>query len=193
MSRRHLQFLPAGPVVDPVEALRRRWDPVMAARAPAHVSLVYPEEYDDEDLLISRAMAAASQASPFTVELAHPAAENGGLGGVWYLVTDPSGTWHALRTAMLAKPFRTLQVEPHMTIVHPRTSNQGPEALAELKDINVSGKLELNEIVHTETDASGMRVLSRIPLRGSPERRMVGAVLRKDRKVLLCLRNRDRA
>ena len=182
MSRRHLQFLPTGPAVDPVEASRRRWDPVMAARAPAHISLVYPEEYDDEDLLISRAKAAASQASPFTVEIAHLTTEDGGLGGVWYLMTDSSGTWRALRAAILTKPFRTLQVEPHITIVHPRTSHQGPAAFAELKDISIVGKLELNEIVYTETDVSGMRVLSRMPLRGTPETRIVGGLLLKRRQ-----------
>lgn len=54
-ARRHLLFLVEGEVADVVQALRARWDPVMTARIPPHVSLVYPEEVTDERLLLERA------------------------------------------------------------------------------------------------------------------------------------------
>jgi hypothetical protein len=53
--RRHLTaVLPGGAFVTEIEALRRRWDPVMAAAVPAHVSVVYPEETVDEAVLLDR-------------------------------------------------------------------------------------------------------------------------------------------
>lgn len=168
MRRRHLQFILAGPAADQIEVLRQRWDSVMAARAPAHISLVYPEEYDDETLLLSRAASAAHDTSPFTVTLGEASGENGGRGGVWCSVTDRSGTWNALRAAILSTPFRMLPIEPHVTVVHPRTSSRGPEALADLSGISVSGKVDLSEIVYTETGASGMCVLDRFQLLGAP-------------------------
>lgn len=193
MRRRHLQFILAGSVADQIESLRRRYDSVMAARTPAHISLVYPEEYDDETLLISRAASAARHTSLFTVTLGEASGENGGRGGVWYSIADPSRTWNTLRAAILSTPLRTLPIEPHVTVVHPRTSGRGPEALADLSGVGISGKVDLSEIVYTETDASGMRVLDRFQLLGSSANRMVGAVLRKSGKVLLCLRSSDRA
>ncbi len=44
-----------------IAAARHRWDPGMATGAPPHVTLVYPEEFDDVDLLSNRAEEAASQ------------------------------------------------------------------------------------------------------------------------------------
>jgi len=41
--------------VGELESLRHAWDPVMAARIPTHVTLVYPEESrDHERLLLER-------------------------------------------------------------------------------------------------------------------------------------------
>ena len=167
MRRRHLQFLLVGPVADQIDVFRKRWDPVMAARALPHISLVYPEEYDDEALLVSRTAEAARHVRPFTVTLGEASGENGGQGGVWYAITDRSGTWNTLRAAILSTPFRMLSIEPHVTVVHPRTSGRGPEALAGLSDVRISGKLDLREIVYTETDVSGTSVLDRFHLLGS--------------------------
>lgn len=167
MTRRHLQFILSGPVADPVELLRREWDPVMAARARAHISLVYPEEHNDESLLLKRAVDAASRTAPFAITLGEISSEDGGRGGVWYRVKDASRTWSDLRAQLLSAPFHQLPVEPHVTIVHPRTSKRGPEALAAISGGRISGEITLDEIVYTETDLSGMRVLYRFRLLGS--------------------------
>jgi 8-oxo-dGTP pyrophosphatase MutT (NUDIX family) len=192
MIRRHLQFILSGPVADQIEILRQQWDPVMAARAPAHLSLVYPEEWNDEGLLLTRTLEASSHTPPLVITLGQVAGEDGGRGGVWYLVTDVSNTWSTLRATLLAAPFCRLAVEPHVTIVHPRTSNRGAQALAALSGVSIAGEVALSEIVHTETDPSGMRVLNRFPLLASTPTRVVGAVLRKRGQVLLCLRSRNR-
>lgn len=192
MSRRHLQFILSGPVAEQIELLRRRWDPLMAHLAPAHISLVYPEEYDNETLLLSRAASAAKHRAPFRIALDHVAAENKGLGGVWFLVRDPSKAWETLRASLLSEPFSPLQVSPHITIAHPRTTNSGPQALTELANSQLTGDVELREIAYTETTRHGMRVFERFELTGTPPKRAVGAVLRDGSKALLCLRSKAR-
>ncbi|MFP4074008.1 MAG: 2'-5' RNA ligase family protein [Actinomycetota bacterium] len=68
-ARRHLLFLLEGEVADVVQALRARWDPVMAARIPPHVSLVYPEEVTDERLLLERATTHTATTDAFSASL----------------------------------------------------------------------------------------------------------------------------
>jgi len=46
-------FLPAC-VSGPIEAIRREWDPVMAAQIAAHMTLVYPQEGSNHTLFLSR-------------------------------------------------------------------------------------------------------------------------------------------
>jgi 8-oxo-dGTP pyrophosphatase MutT (NUDIX family) len=164
----------------------------MADRAPAHISLVYPEEHDNETLLLSRAAIAAEHTAPFRIGLDNVAGENEGLGGVWFLVEDPSKTWETLRDSLLSDPFSQLQVSPHVTITHPRTTNSGPQALSALANSQLSGDVELREIAYTETTSRGMRILERFELTGTPAKRVVGAILRDESKVLLCLSSKTR-
>jgi beta-xylosidase len=67
MSRRHLQLLLSGSESERIEALRRQWDPLMAHRTPAHVTLASPEEFDDEALLLARTREATRHAFAFAV------------------------------------------------------------------------------------------------------------------------------
>lgn len=192
MGRRHLQFILSGQIAEKVELLRQRWDPVMAARAPAHISLVYPEEHEDEALLMSRTASAADQQSPFKISIGTVSGEHNGRGGVWFLILDPSRTWETLRVKILSEPFRQLQTTPHVTIAHPRTTTLGPQALAELATFKLSGEVELSEIAYTETDSRGSSVLKRFQLLGVSKIRVAGAILRDGSKVLLCLRKENR-
>lgn len=167
MPRRHLLFVLTGEVADQVQAHRRKWDPVMAARIPPHVTSVYPEEVNDEELLIERTKEAASRTAPFEVSPAE--VEKSNLGGVWFRVVDPSGSWADFRESVLRAPFRPYPVPPHITVVHPRTSQRGPEALAAMGGVRIEGRSRLDEVLYTETDRSGMRVLQRFRLAGRHE------------------------
>src|SRR5262245_39413740 len=138
MMRRHLQFILKGSIASQIEVQRRRWDPVMAARTPAHISLAYPEECMDEVLLLERTALAARCTRPFRVTLEEASGEEGGRGGVWYPVADASNIWNTLRASILAPPFQKRAVAPHVTIVHPRTSKRGPQALAALPGARVA-------------------------------------------------------
>lgn len=52
----HVTIFVSPDVAGPIEATRRKWDPVMATQVPAHVSLAYPHEVPIVDLLTSSAM-----------------------------------------------------------------------------------------------------------------------------------------
>jgi mutator protein MutT len=190
-ARRHVLFLLTGEVAVRLQALRSEWDPVMAARIPPHVSLVYPEETVDEPLLLDRVTRAAAETAPFVISLAD--LESSDTGGVWFPVSDPSDGWATLRSTILAPPFRPLPVEPHATVVHPRTSDRGKEATTELAGTRIDGSVHLGEMLFTETSKKGMHTLDRFPLTGQRPVQIVAGLLRRDGRVLLCHRNSSRA
>lgn len=167
MPRRYLLFVLDGEAAETVQGLRRQWDPVMAERIDAHLTLVYPQEFDDEELLLERAAAAASNTAPF--EVRPGTVERSNLGGVWARVLDDSGAWAELRSSILTPPFRPYPVTPHITIVHPRTSDRSREALASLNGARIWQPLRVEELLFTETGKGGTRVLDRFPLTASLE------------------------
>lgn len=192
-ARRHLLFLLSGVAADQLESYRRRWDPVMADRVPVHVTLVYPEEVEDEPILLERAIAATARVAPFPVWLGASVAAEDGREGVWFSVEDPSGSWRRLREMILAPPFTPITVAPHATVVHPRTSDLGPQAAAGLRSSRIGGESLLGELLHTETDPTGMRILHRLTLIGPHRTRVVAGLLRRDGRLLLCHRHPARS
>jgi 2'-5' RNA ligase len=119
-------FLPAE-VAAPIEAARREWDPVMADQIAAHVTLVYPREAPDRDLLVQRLRAARRVIAPFRLRLGALACFERPDDGVHVTVDDVDGGYRAVRQRVLTPPFRPVVFEPHVTIVHPRTSRRGRE------------------------------------------------------------------
>jgi mutator protein MutT len=190
--RRHLLFILTGDVAHRLQALRVRWDPVMARRIPPHVSLVYPEEADDEALLLRRAASVAEKTAPFDIFFGDVTTEDSGRGGVWFPVIDPSDTWGRLRTSILAPPFRQLPMRPHATVVHPRTSDRGLEALVDLKGSSLDREARVTEVLFTETRPPDVEILNRFALAAPPPVRMVAGLLRRDGEALLCHRHPDR-
>ena len=84
-------------------------------------------------------------------------------------VSDPSGSWHALRHQLLVPPFEPLAKSPHITIVHPRTSDQGKAASDELSGMAVASELLFRSFGLTATDPlTGMVVQQRFDLIGVP-------------------------
>jgi mutator protein MutT len=126
------------------------------------------------------------------ISLGHLAADDGGRGGVWFSVVDPSDSWQRLRSMIIAPPFRPSSMKPHATVVHPRTSSRGREAFAELDGTRIDGKVRVSEMVFTETSQSGVRILNRFALAATAPVRMVAGLLRRDGRVLLCHRRPDR-
>ena len=118
-------FVPP-PVAAPIEAVRRAWDPVMAAQLAAHVTLVYPQEAPLVALLVARVRAASAEAAPFRLRLGAVAYLEQPAGGVYVEVLDLDGGYHRLRAGVLRPPCTPLAFPPHVTLIHPRTSSRGP-------------------------------------------------------------------
>jgi GNAT superfamily N-acetyltransferase len=111
----------------PIEAARRAWDPDMAAQIAAHVTVAYPREAPDADLLVERARAAAAAVTPFRLGLGALACFGRPEDGVYVAVEDADGGVGRLRDALLGPPFHRGDLTPHVTLVHPRTSRRGRE------------------------------------------------------------------
>jgi 2'-5' RNA ligase len=119
-------FLPPR-VAEPVEAVRREWDPLMAEQIPAHVTLAYPQEAPVAPLLVARLRAASATAAPFRLRLGTPSYFDRPEGGVYIGVEDVDCGYRRLRAEVLYPPFRPAVFPPHVTLVHPRTSPRGRE------------------------------------------------------------------
>lgn len=192
-ARHHLTILlPDGAVRTLVEPERSRWDPTMAAGVPAHVSLVYPEEVADFDALIARAEGVVHEQAGFPLDVREvlrtdePDGVFVGLG-----VTDRTGAMAVLRRALLPPASTPLGIPPHVTVVHPRTSDRGDDAAAALRRAELAGSFTVTELCWTETSAAGMAVRARFPMR-PPRVQQVGAVLRRGPEVLLGHRTAER-
>ncbi len=170
ITRVHLTILFDESEVPTVASSRRRWDPAMAHVVPPHVTLVYPEEFDDERLLVQRATAAAATFGSFSLTTSELLiGDDRGAGGVFVSVLDPTGSWSALRRVLLQPPFRARDVAPHFTLVHPRTSRLGPEAATALLGTTFSGRAHVKEFCLTSTDATSMTIRHRFRLTGDLE------------------------
>lgn len=193
--RHHLMVLADEHELGRVARERRLWDPVMAAAVPPHVTVVYPEELADVDLLRQRAADVGATFGRFSLSALRVVAEDGGAGGVLLSMDDPSGTWRALRDVLLAPPATARDAVPHLTIAHPRTTGLGPRAWAALRDRAMPTALLADALTVTQTDADGrFRVLDRFPLRVDGPRRLCAAVLLvDDGRVLLARRAAGRA
>jgi hypothetical protein len=188
-ARRHLTILLAeSDVTDAIERLRRRWDPVMAAIIPAHVTVVYPEEVSDEALLMSRVEPELANLRSFPLDIRGVFCEDGGRGGVFLRAHDRVGTLTAMRQGLLAAPFTPTAFRYHATIVHPRTSDRGPEALAAMAHSPVVGSVIVSELCFTSTSSTAQEVIHRFEL-APPRVQQVAAVLRRGKRVLLCHRS----
>ena len=151
LIRHHVTAFVDPAVSEPVEKLRRRWDPQMAAQIAAHVTLVYPEEIPGPASLLERAAAAAASTAPFDLETGPAFYDGSPSGGVFLQVRDRGGGLRAFRAA--AVPAGSMiGFPPHITIVHPRTSGLGEQAWAELAACSPSIRFTVTCVAITATD-----------------------------------------
>lgn len=124
----------------------------MFRRTPAHVTLTYPEEAADRALLER-----AAGTGTLRLALAAVVAIDDGAGGVFVEVTDLDGGWAGLRARLLGDA--RLDVPPHLTIVHPRTSTAGPRAWDALRGKRFDAAFTVTEVLLTATSDAGCAVL----------------------------------
>ncbi len=169
----------------------------MADRVPLHLTLAYPEEMVDEPLAVERLVDAARHVGPFDVELGEVWSDDGGRGGVFVAVGDPSGALEELRDAVLLPPMRWSGWPFHVTVAHPRTSPDPVACASALLGSRVDGRLRVDAVHHTVTDHVHRRVLHTVALQEPEDAtvpvRMAGAVVVRDGRVLLGRRAASRA
>ncbi len=179
-TRTHLTLSFDAAAVGEVAELRHTYDPAMAATVGPHVTVAYPEEFTDLELLMTRARTIAERTCPFVlIGTGFVTEGDDGEGGVFIDLDDPTGSWTELRRQLLAPPFAPIGVRPHMTIVHPRTSNLGPLAWERLGSQSLSCQIVATELSLTVTSPSSKReALERLPFASTSRAICVGVLPR---------------
>ena len=160
----HATIFVAQAIAGPIEAARRDWDPLMAARIAAHVTLVYPEEAPNCDLLLDRIRGACSITPPFRLRLRELTLFEGRDRGVYVSVDDIDGGFHTMREQVLRPPFSRLAFRPHVTVMHPRTSRRGLEFLERSDYRTQHREFTVQEIAITAFDGTKWVVVRAFPL-----------------------------
>lgn len=127
MERHHATIFVPSEMARPIEGIRREWDPDMSRCIAAHVTLAYPEEAPDVDLLFERVREACSHSRPFRLRSGEIACYERPEAGVYIGVEDLDGGYQRMRDEVLRPPFQSARMSPHITLVHPRTSRRGRE------------------------------------------------------------------
>ena len=169
VTRVHLTFVLDEAALPIIAAERHRWDPAMATGVPPHVTLVYPEEFNDHrQILVDRAEDAAAMVGPFALHLDGLVTHGDrGESGVFAAVSDPTGSWQRLRQTIVRPPLEPRDVAPHVTVVHPRTSDRGAAAWSQLQGSAISGSFVVREFCLTSTSVErGMVIEQRFKLTG---------------------------
>jgi 2'-5' RNA ligase superfamily len=152
----------------PIDALRMRWNPEIAAGNPAHATLVYHDEAPDPELLRARLEAACAVAAPFRLELAGPARFRGAR-GAFLQVRDPGAGARGLRERALGPPFLPRgRFGLHVTLLHPAQGERLEEAWPALAALAAPGSFLVESIDLITGGRPGIRVLAHLALRGSP-------------------------
>jgi len=163
----HATLFLGGEIGSRLEQLRARWDPRMAAQIAAHVTVAYPAEIPAIETMTRQVSEAADRVGPFRLQLARVRCFARPEDGVYAEVLDQDGGWRALR-ALIGSAAEKLTVEPHATIVHPRTSASGPAAWAELAGTTLDGEAQIDHVAVTAFDGLKWITVSRFALRGPP-------------------------
>ena len=153
-------------VAGPLEAMRREWDPDMAAVVAAHVTLVYPHEAPDFELLVSRLHGQALTTAPFRLRLGGLGCFDRPEGGVYVDVKDIDGGYKRLRDQLLFAPLRPTTFPPHVTIAHPRTARRLRELWESSSYKRSNAEFTVREIAITAFDGIRWETLQRFPLTG---------------------------
>ncbi len=154
-------FLDAA-IVAPIETVRARWDPAMWAQIPAHVTVTYPSEVRDIEDLRARLARASGEVAPFRLTLGRVDRESDG-GPVFVEVDDPDHGWSTLRRLVVGDaPARP---RPHVTLVHPRTTNRGVAAWETLGGHDFSTEIRADEVSLSAFDGRTWPVVDRFVLR----------------------------
>ncbi len=160
----HATIFLTSPAAGPIEVIRRKWDPDMARCIAAHVTLVYPEEAPVVELLSERIQEACGHTTTFRMRLGGVACFERPEAGVYLDVEDLDGGYRRMRDEVLRLTFRDLQVSPHVTLIHPRTSCRGREFWDTDRSVPQGEEFTVVRIAMTAFDGEKWDVIDTCPL-----------------------------
>lgn len=149
-----------------IEPLRVAWDPAMASQIAAHLTVAYPSEVGSLAELTSWAGAAAKQVGPFRLGLGRIRHFQAPEHGIFVAVDDLDQGWRRLRESILGAEPTGPEVVPHVTIVHPRTTNRGPAARQQLAGTSLGAEVTIDRLSVTAFDGRRWLSAASFPLTG---------------------------
>jgi len=161
-------LFPPGATVADLEALRRRWDPVMAARIDAHVTLVH--DVTDHSRTNDLVATAAAATEAFSVRLTD-VARWGPARGIYIGIDDSSASVTALHevVAPLESPgWLRHGFRPHVTIVHGRyvLPETAEEAWVAMRTWRAARDVAFDRVSVIEMDVDGWTTVAEVALTG---------------------------
>lgn len=159
-------FLPP-PVELLVDEIRHRWDPVMAGRIDAHVTLVH--DLADHDLARDRLHRVVSDLASFELTLTTTACWGPATWGIYLHVDDHDGGVWALHEHLAdVEDPRWLRgtFRPHVTLVHGRTVSEetAERAWAELQSFRADVRAHITSVCVVESRPGGWHTIDRFDL-----------------------------
>lgn len=153
-----------------VDEIRCRFDPIMAARIDAHVTLVH-DVIDRRRVteLVGRAV----DREPFRVRLTHADRWGPSRYGAYLHVDDPAGALRGLHAALaeLESPaWARVEYRPHVTLVHGRTVSEEEAEVAwrALEGFVAGWELTVDAVDVIALVEPRWRLVERHPLRLAP-------------------------
>ncbi len=152
-----------------VDAIRRRWDPVMAARIGPHITLVH--DVVGDGAIDARVAEVADGTAPFVVGLAAATLWGPARYGIFLGLDDPAGTVAGLHGALAdleAPGWARVEYRPHVTLVHGRTvtADDADAAWDALGGLHAGWPAEITAIDVVELVEPRWRPLASFPLGG---------------------------
>ena len=151
----------------PIDALRMRWNPEVAAGNPAHATLIYHDEAPDPELLQLRLEAACEITAPFRVELGRAAEFRHPAAGAFLKLADPTEAVRSLRRQVLEAPFQArARFGLHVTLLHPAQGARLAEAWPTFAAIESPGPFLVESIDLIAGAGREILTHTRLALRG---------------------------
>ncbi len=155
-----------------VDAIRRRWDPVMAGRIDAHLTVVH--DVQDLDRAHELVEEAAARIAGFEITLTDSSCWGPPKWGIYLGIEDHHGGVQALHDGLAAledprwlrTPFR-----PHVTLVHGRTVEEdtAERAWAELCSMRAGWRCRIEAVHVVESRPGGWVTIDGFDLAPDPE------------------------
>lgn len=171
----HATLFVGGVSAEPIERIRRRWDPGLAGQIAAHVTVAYPDEAASLEQLVVRARAAAARTEPVRLRMGRAMRTPDAVPWVGIEVADFEGGWRRLRELIAPESAGRPDVTPHITVVHPRHSTLGAQAWEEIV-LWPGGTFTARELAITAFDGSVWRTIDGFPLEADPGLAETGTV-----------------